>query len=152
MEFLIEIKKQTDNKQLEDLKKYLDRAKIEQLKSIKIKRAKIRKGEMSGGKVLSTLAVIVKGTVAPVSGLFTAIINYSASRKTDLIIKKSTTLNIIINTLHRVLMRTSGKWNMPGCKSRPVSGQSKWLKNRLPFYSKVYWINLMKIYRHAIIR
>ena len=98
MNLQIDFKKSADLKQIEDLKKYLNKIKIAEISKIRVKKGKVKKGEMSGGKVLSTILLTIQGTISPFAKLAGSLVQYSISRKTDLVIKNSAGDEIALNS------------------------------------------------------
>ena len=98
MQIQIEFTNPTDLKQVEDLKKYIERLKFDEIEKIAIKKGKALKGEMNAGNILSAIMLTLKTAGAPIAAIITAVLQYSASRKTELIVKNSDGDEIILNS------------------------------------------------------
>ena len=97
MKISIEVKGENSQKQVLHLKKYLEKARIDELGSVKVNRVTAKKGEMGAG-VISTLTAVLIGISGPFSRFAQAFTTYAAGYKTEIILKNEYGDELILNT------------------------------------------------------
>lgn len=89
MNLLIEIvgnDSRTNQKQLNHLKQFLERANIEELQELKVDRTEAKEGEMGGG-ILKGLSTVLIGGEGPLTKLAEALVKYVEILRSDIKLK-----------------------------------------------------------------
>ena len=97
MKLSIEVRGENSEKQLIHLKKYLEKSRLDELKSVKVNKSKAKKGEMGAGAISSLTAVLL-GIAGPFSRIADSFTRYATSFRTELILKNEHGDELVLNT------------------------------------------------------
>jgi|GEM_PF-2359509 hypothetical protein len=97
MKLFVHVTGENPEKELLQLKKYIENAQIEDLETIELTRVAAKKGEMGSGIVGSLTAVLI-GAANPFSRLVEAFSKYASSYRTEIIIRNEYGDELVLNT------------------------------------------------------
>ncbi len=97
MKLFVHVTGENPEKELLQLKKYIENAQIDDLETIELTRVAAKKGEMGSGIVGSLTAVLI-GAANPFSRLVEAFSKYASSYRTEIIIRNEYGDELVLNT------------------------------------------------------
>jgi hypothetical protein len=97
MKLLISVSGDNPEKELLNLKKFLENSKTEEIESVELTRTNAEKGEMGAG-IIGSLTAVLAGSISPLSKLSDLFSKYITSYRTEIILRNEFGDELVLNT------------------------------------------------------